>query len=185
MNACDFNGCDRKKIVRNLCKAHANQMYKGRPLTPLALRGGITAKNEAFWARVFKGETCWEWRGYVQNGYGIFKHGGERMYAHRYAMTVAVGRELQRYELVDHLCHNTSCVNPKHLRLADDRMNAENRAGAAKSSRSKMRGVYQVGGGRWRAELRHRGQRHSRTFSTADQANEWVRALRKELIGWP
>ena len=35
MKACAFDGCDRKSYSRELCRAHYQQWYQGRPLTPI------------------------------------------------------------------------------------------------------------------------------------------------------
>lgn len=73
-----------------------------------------------FWAKVVRDpETeCWEWTGSRgARGYGhfYFKRGPARMEAaHRVAYRHLVGPIPSGMEL-DHLCRNTSCVNPAHL----------------------------------------------------------------------
>jgi hypothetical protein len=49
-----------------------------------------------------------------ERGYGRFWANGKRFVAHRYAHELMTGSIPDGYE-VDHLCRNTSCVNPAHL----------------------------------------------------------------------
>lgn len=62
---------------------------------------------------------CWEWTGATNaSGYGIcgkLIDGQHRnLYAHRLGMHIAK-RPVPEGMTVDHLCRNTSCVNPEHL----------------------------------------------------------------------
>jgi len=58
---------------------------------------------------------CWEWLGTRgQHGYGFFRVNGKMLKAHRFAYTLCVGQIPDGFDL-DHLCHNTACVNPDHL----------------------------------------------------------------------
>ena len=61
---------------------------------------------------------CWEWqRSKTLAGYGICIINGKNKYAHRHYYEKYVGNILEGYE-IDHICHNKSCVNTEHLRLA-------------------------------------------------------------------
>lgn len=88
-----------------------------------------------FWEKVVNGPNgCWNWTGKLHTaGYGRFIAGknqvtGKRIevLAHRYAWE-SLGNELPPFEYgglqLDHLCRNTSCVNPKHLELVTPRTN--------------------------------------------------------------
>ena len=70
-----------------------------------------------FWRRVDKNAPngCWQWLG-SQNGkgYAVWTIGGQIILVHRYAYNVLVG-EIPDGFVLDHLCRNRSCVNPKHL----------------------------------------------------------------------
>lgn len=58
---------------------------------------------------------CWDWTGArTEKGYGQFWHAGGMVKAHRFAYEHGVGPIPDGLEL-DHLCRNTSCVNPDHL----------------------------------------------------------------------
>lgn len=70
---------------------------------------------------------CWIWQGYKsKKGYGQMSitRGGKKksVYAHRYFYEqhrgpIPSGRDL------DHLCHNTICVNPQRLEAVSERVN--------------------------------------------------------------
>lgn len=76
-----------------------------------------TPLPDRFWRRVTKrgDDECWSYRGYFHRGYGLMSTGPrETKYAHRLAYELAVGPIPDGLEL-DHLCRNTTCVNPAHL----------------------------------------------------------------------
>lgn len=85
-----------------------------------------------FWSYVAKSDTCWLWRGWVSDGYGLHRVGPLRVpaRAHRLAYQLANG-PVPAGQVVDHLCRNRACVNPAHMEIVS---NAENvrrgRAGA-------------------------------------------------------
>jgi hypothetical protein len=68
-------------------------------------------------------EKCWEWQG-VKRAllYGGFYAEGKGYYAHRWMWEYAYGK-IPEGLTIDHLCRNTLCVNPYHLRLATQREN--------------------------------------------------------------
>lgn len=71
---------------------------------------------ERFWQRVSITDYCWNWKGTLNNGYGLFSYGKKRIAAHRFiflAMNDLILPGLQ----IDHLCRNKACVNPEHLEL--------------------------------------------------------------------
>lgn len=66
---------------------------------------------ERFTAKIEKTETCWLWLASKNpKGYGSF----ERTYAHRWSYE-HYKRQIPHGWQIDHLCRNTSCVNPDHL----------------------------------------------------------------------
>ena len=72
---------------------------------------------ERFWTKFQKMPSgCWEWQGYRdRDGYGQFNvYRRQRMQAHRYSYEMIVGPIPDGLQ-IDHLCRNTSCVNPAHL----------------------------------------------------------------------
>jgi hypothetical protein len=76
-----------------------------------------------FAVRFVRGDEaeCWPWLGAVaKSGYGTLGH----RYAHRLAWEFANGEPITDGMTVDHLCWNTICVNPRHLRLVTRVVNA-------------------------------------------------------------
>ena len=66
---------------------------------------------------------CWTWTGAKQpRGYGLLEIGNTAILAHRFSYEHHVGPVPDGLEL-DHLCRNTSCVNPKHLEAVTHREN--------------------------------------------------------------
>lgn len=76
--------------------------------------------RQRFESKFIKTDGCWEWTGNkLPKGYGYFHvcHGPknwQKRYAHRLAFEF-YKRPLLPGETIDHLCRNTSCVNPDHL----------------------------------------------------------------------
>lgn len=70
---------------------------------------------------------CWIWQRGRMGRYGSLYIAGKpgqpkHIYAHRYFYELFVGRIPPEME-IDHICHNTLCVNPDHLRLATSSQN--------------------------------------------------------------
>lgn len=76
----------------------------------------ISDKNlRNFENKIKQSEYCWEWTGCKSpKGYGRFGLFGGTYYAHRISYTL-YKEPLQEEQIIDHLCKNTSCVNPIHL----------------------------------------------------------------------
>ncbi len=65
--------------------------------------------------RVDAESDCWLWAGpLVASGYGRFQLNDQSWMAHRVAYTLLVG-PIPVGLVLDHLCRNRRCVNPKHL----------------------------------------------------------------------
>jgi hypothetical protein len=105
-----------------LCHRHWQHWRKyGRPESRTV--------EERFWAKVdasagFGG--CWIWQGYIKpNGYGQFNAGAatHHDYAHRFALTLKLGRPLGDGMYACHTCDNPICCNPAHLFEGDNRAN--------------------------------------------------------------
>ena len=87
-----------------------------RPLSTLHKSLLAEAQTQArFWSKVEKGETCWTWQATRSDlGYGRFNLGDTTVAAHRIAFYLVRG-QFDESKTLDHLCRNTSCVNPEHL----------------------------------------------------------------------
>lgn len=148
------------------------------PLLP----GRTMKRDDAFWAKVDKSGECWTWTGHTTGkGYGQVRRGGRLLYSHRHALAL-VGVEVGE-EQVDHICHERSCVRPTHLRVATNKQNSENLAGAYSNSKSGVRGVYWDNAAKsWHACVGHNGKRYRKRFPTLQEASEWARLKRLELF---
>ena len=67
---------------------------------------------------VDKNTGCWVWEAckHKKSGYAKFSFNGTSEYAHRVSYILHVG-EIPEGLIIDHLCRNTSCVNPEHLEV--------------------------------------------------------------------
>lgn len=66
---------------------------------------------------------CWEWQGKRdEHGYGRVVRNGRDRLAHRWVYARLLG-PIPEGHVLDHLCRNTSCVNPEHLEPVSDAVN--------------------------------------------------------------
>lgn len=137
---CAVEGCDRNYHCRSFCKKHYVRFLKHGDAR-IVKRGGtprhVTRRppEDRFFEKVKKSSGCWEWTGYRNAaGYGRFfverrRSGSNRIAsAHRWSYehfhgTVSPG------SVIDHMCHNRGCVNPRHLREVTNQKNMQNRKG--------------------------------------------------------
>jgi HNH endonuclease len=114
---------------KELCKGCYGYLRKYGTL----VRPRITVEDR-FWAKVDKSNDCWNWTGAKnRKGYGSFsKYGQYSPMAHRTSWMIMCGSIPTGLQL-DHLCRNTSCVNPDHLEPVTSRENMD-RAKAARTS---------------------------------------------------
>ena len=80
---------------------------------------------DRFWSKVvLAGEDdCWLWKGSLSpKGYGSFATSVTSI-ASRVAVIID-GREIPEGMVVDHICKERSCVNPRHLRVATHFVNS-------------------------------------------------------------
>lgn len=91
-----------------------------------------TGIKKRFLARVKKTDSCWLWIGCRDKfGYAIFWHKyGFSKRAQRVSYELFNGR-IRGGFVIDHLCRNHSCVNPKHLDAVTIRTNTLRGVGPA------------------------------------------------------
>lgn len=89
---------------------------------------------DRFWEKVDKhgpivlSSRCWIWTGgtlashKVKYGNFYLTGGRRRIMAHRYSYELHVG-QIPEGLVIDHLCRQTLCVNPKHLEPVTQRVN--------------------------------------------------------------
>lgn len=183
-STCSFAGCENPSRSKNLCVGHYAQQWRGESLRPLS--GRALTEDQRFWTHVRKGESCWDWTGAIAgNGadYGRFVSNGRTVQAHRWIYERTFEPIPPRH-VVDHICHNTLCVNPDHLRAVTVKQNAEHRIAADRDSKSGVRGVHwNRRANKWRVQIRHnRKLIHVGLFSDLDDANSAAIAKRNELF---
>ena len=197
MKICSVENCERTSEVKAMCRAHYRRMKRGQPLTPpigsvpRLGSGGRMAPippEDKFWKNVpssTPGE-CWNWGGQISTaGYGRIQSGPRGFAAHRVSWSIHNGPIPGGAKThIDHICHNTSCVNPEHLRPADATENNANRRGPTKVNSSGYRNVHKARGGAWDVKVRWRGETHyAGRFYDIEEANAAGIALREKLHG--
>ena len=73
---------------------------------------------------VVNSKGCWVWQDRLdKDGYGDFYLRGANRRAHRVAY-YSVNGEIEKGNVVNHVCRNTSCVNPQHLQSTTAKENS-------------------------------------------------------------
>jgi len=68
-------------------------------------------------------DGCHEWIASLNNcNYGQFRVNKKSILAHRFSYELYKG-SIPEDQVVDHLCENTKCVNPKHLQIITQKEN--------------------------------------------------------------
>lgn len=97
---------------------------------------------ERFWFKVEFTADCWIWHGgRSKKGYGLFttySNNKRTITASRFAYELVIG-PIPETLTIDHLCQNTSCVNPFHLEPVT---NQENTLRGASPSAVQSRQTY-------------------------------------------
>ena len=105
--------------------------------TPKGAKLTIRNPSERFFEKVEKTDSCWIWKGNLNPmGYGRFTVRYSYIYAHRFSYELVNG-PIQEGMQIDHLCRNTSCVNPFHLDAVSAQMN--NSRSTSPSARNKIK----------------------------------------------
>lgn len=115
---CIVNGCKNKHRAKGYCQKHYMRLYHtGDVDTPYKKFRG-TALQRFIFLHIKKENGCWEWRGVLdKRGYGrLVDDNGWADMAHRWSYKHFVG-EIPKGLVINHLCHNPKCVNPKHLEV--------------------------------------------------------------------
>jgi len=83
---------------------------------------GIPEKiYKKFLKNVEKLNDCWEWKGALSKGYGIFFY-TKMIKAHRFSYIYNKGK-IEFGKLICHKCNNKKCVNPDHLYMGTHKDN--------------------------------------------------------------
>lgn len=182
---CTIADCVKPQKHRGWCGMHYQRWQRhGDPMAETIPRFGSLAESWA--ANTSSGadaDGCLVWGGgKTSAGYGLVTARGEQIYAHRYSWERVNGPIAAGF-LVDHTCHQPSCVNVAHLRLASRAENGQNRSGAPAGAGVGVRGVSKKREG-YRARANKGGvEYYAGTYSTIEEAAKAAEKLRAELFG--
>ena len=126
--------------------------------------------------------SCVIWFGSEnQKGYGRILKDGKRQNVHRVTYEMTFG-EIPEGMVIDHICHERSCVNPNHMRVCTNSENAKNRK-LNTNNKSGFKGVHRNKytskrglSPRWIALIQSDGKAISLgSFHTKEEAHEAYR----------
>lgn len=176
-DTCSVPDCDRGVYARGWCSKHYQRWRShGDPTASL--------KTRRVWGEGLKRDgDCLLWEYSLDShGYGRVSIHGVTKLAHRHAYEEANG-PIPDGMLIDHICHNRTCVNVDHLRLSTRQQNNSNRAGATSLSSTGARGVYPFGS-RFKVGIRSYGVlRFYGIFDTVEEASKVAAHERARLFG--
>lgn len=126
--------CMKCLICKKECPPQ-NKVYCSRTCKS---RGYELNRENLFWKKVRKTDTCWFWFGAKGGGgYGTFGR-KNKVQPHRYSYELHKGK-IPEGMWVLHKCDNRKCVNPNHLFLGDLKSNVEDMVKKGRQSRGEKR----------------------------------------------
>lgn len=130
---------DIQERVAEVLAEEGNHMKRMRRLSPDARNRSGDVAIDLFREKFEGGAGCWEWRACKDSkGYGAFTFAGSQYRAHRVSYEFFIG-PIADGLVIDHLCRNTSCVNPAHLEPVTNRENVLRGRGVSAGNMAKTR----------------------------------------------
>jgi hypothetical protein len=182
---CSVYDCPKKHFGLGYCRLHYGRFIQHGT-------AGVTSPRQLpfrqrVMSQVREGENyCWEWQGKRRNGYGIlFDSRNQSMgMAHRVVYELFFGEKIDEGMQLDHICRNRGCVNPTHVRVVTNQLNAENLSVMGRTGRP--RGVYfdrRAVKKPWMCRVMHKGKTYSGGYyATMDEAWQAIVKLRVSLM---
>lgn len=186
MKICSINDCDRPSRSNGMCTTHVSRKRRGHPMdAPVVSPGQERPLSVRFWDKFSEHPDtgCWVWSGHVaQNGYGKLRDNGKQVYAHRFSWSLRHG-EIESDIVIDHLCYNTRCVNPDHMRACTSAENTQNMDGLRADNTTGHRNVYlHKPSGKWYVSVSAFGRReYGGYFPTIELAAARAEELREQM----
>ena len=115
---------------------------------------------------------CWNWTGVINSGYGQVSIKAKRILVHRYSLQLYLGRPVPKNLEVRHMCHNTTCFNPLHLKEGTHSQNMKDMVEAGRQAKGVFLSARLIGIKRNSAQ----GEKNGRAKLTNNQVLE-IRSL--------
>ena len=111
---------------------------------------------------------CWEWTRGMTTGYGMLRVDRKPILAHRFSLQLHLKRPIEKHVEVRHMCHNTKCFNPEHLKEGTHAQNMRDMVDANRQAKGEY--LSQKCKGIVRDKIR--GEGNGRVKLTIEQVNE-------------
>lgn len=121
-HTCPGDGC----AVERWCQSRVPTRERYEPYDYNVFAHANQGVRDRFWFNATRAASgCWEWVGTRSTrGYGRFFFDRYQYHAHRVAYVLHHG-SINPDLVIDHLCRNTSCVNPAHLEAVTQSTNVK------------------------------------------------------------
>ena len=116
-STCSIESCNNSNYCRTWCRPHYRKWERTGDPNYDAAATRYKNLTEKVMSRIDKNDPngCWIWIGYInEGGYGRVTAWGKPRLAHRLVYQIEIGT-IPEGLVLDHLCRNRKCVNPKHL----------------------------------------------------------------------
>ena len=182
---CSISDCDKPVKARGWCSMHYDRWSKHGD--PLEQRRYFHSSPDEALSRMSAEDPrtgCIVWAGpKTLHGYGRISFRGETIYAHRHSWE-RVNGPIPDGMHIDHACHNKSCINPEHLRLATRVQNMRNLPGPRTGRVHDLPRNVSLRGSRYSVRLGMGGGKiNGGTYATVAEAAEAAARLRDKYYG--
>ena len=127
---CNIEDCGKPHVGLGYCKKHYHRFKAHGDPNYTKLRERDAGKNFLRDALMSDTDECIIWPYYLRDGYAVMRIDGKYWRLNRYVLTITSPRESYDGFVAAHapvVCHNTACINKRHLRWATDKENSMDR----------------------------------------------------------